>query len=379
MLVLILQSQRGIIWFFAGVILGIIATIGRNHGVYGAGAAFLATVLLVCTIGKLRQFLGLAFLFLNGIVIGYLPNILLMLGSAGFFEAFVYSIKQIVAYGSTNIALPVPWPWATKFSGEGLVFGGFKLAASLGFLLVVSFPAVGGVSLAMRRFILPDNRAVVMAATFLAALPYAQYALSRADITHLAGGMFPALIGLSVVFFNSSRYGIVLQGVLAVFSMAAVAGFSMFMESVLIKPKCKFISVDRVQICAPQSAIAKLEAVDRILQNYPAAKNKFLALPNMPLIHAIYGLKIPIWEIYTLIPRGEAFELLEIERLASAKPGLIFISDAALDGREGLRYSRLHPLVFAWIATHYRKVDGAPTTAIEKFDVYEWAGPTGGS
>ncbi len=88
----------------------------------------------------------------------------------------------------------------------------------------------------------------------------------------------------------------------------------------------------------------------------------FLAVPNMPALHAIYRTKMPIWEIYSLVPADVEFEFREIKRLECATPELVLLSDHALDGRPEFRYSRLHPQTYRWILAHYElsAVDGGP-------------------
>jgi hypothetical protein len=67
---------------------------------------------------------------------------------------------------------------------------------------------------------------------------------------------------------------------------------------------------------------------------------------------------MPIWEIYSLLPRDKDFEFAEIRRLESALPELVLLSDHALDGNPDFRYSRMHPLTYAWLISRYRPSDG---------------------
>ena len=64
----------------------------------------------------------------------------------------------------------------------------------------------------------------------------------------------------------------------------------------------------------------------------------------------------PVWEVYALTPRSEAFQLSEIGRLDATKPGFVVVFDLALDNNEALRYRNTHPLIERYIETHFIRV-----------------------
>jgi hypothetical protein len=80
---------------------------------------------------------------------------------------------------------------------------------------------------------------------------------------------------------------------------------------------------------------------------------RFLALPNLPGLHAILRTKMATWEIYALFPVDEDSEAREIARVESMLPDVILVSDHALDGNPALRFSRTRPLTYRWITTRY--------------------------
>ena len=127
-----------------------------------------------------------------GVVIGYLPILLMALLVPGFAVAFWDSIRFLFEIKATNLPLPIPWPWrvdlTSPLSGEairgvliGLLFHRDTLfLASLGMFWVVRQKL-------QRKPVSP----ALVASSFLA-LPYAHYAFSRADVRHLAQGIFPS-------------------------------------------------------------------------------------------------------------------------------------------------------------------------------------------
>jgi hypothetical protein len=90
----------------------------------------------------------------------------------------------------------------------------------------------------------------------------------------------------------------------------------------------------------------------------------------MPSIHAIFRAKMPVWEIYSLFPRDRDFEIAEIKRLESSLPELVLLSDHALDGNPEFRYSRMHPLTYAWFISRYRPFNENPKLEDFSLKVY---------
>jgi hypothetical protein len=79
---------------------------------------------------------------------------------------------------------------------------------------------------------------------------------------------------------------------------------------------------------------------------------------------------MPIWETYSLIPRDRDFEIAEIRRLESSLPESVLLSDHTLDGNPEFRYSRMHPLTYAWLISRYRLSDGNPELEDLNLKVY---------
>jgi hypothetical protein len=111
------------------------------------------------------------------------------------------------------------------------------------------------------------------------------------------------------------------------------------------------------QLWIKRSLSEKLQLIAREVQELTHNSVSFLALPNMPSIHAIFRTQMAIWEIYPLIPRDSDFEIREIRRLESSLPERVFLSDHALDGNPEFRYSRMHPLTYGWLTSRYELSD----------------------
>lgn len=372
-LVLILESSTGRTWFFGGVMLGLSAIMGRNHGVYGILATVLAVLYLLICGQRLAQLMKLSGFFVLGIVVGFSPTLLLAGLIPGFTDAFVASLIDLVQSGATNIPLVVPWPWnvapglgilvSTMEILKGLLFVGLLLAPLLTFIVLVK----------NRRTELPRSQALLAAAAFTG-LAYSHYAYSRADITHLALAIFPLLIIL-LLTGEAIRRPVILAASLLLISTIVLAQKNLFFANKILGKPLDAIEITGSKVyVAPYFNKLTKEMKDALrsdlLNGSESSPNAdFLAIPNFPTLYAMEKKKMPIWEIYALWPRKPDFEKTEIARLNIAKPGVVILSNHALDGREDMRYSLTHPLMYAWINENYQKV-ATEHLAKAELDVY---------
>lgn len=371
MLVLMLKTAKPATWLFAGICLGIAAVMGRNHGVYGAVAFILVVSVLLVQMPSRRALAGLCGYFVLGVLIGFSPTLIMMLATDGFTAAFMDSIARMFKHGATNIPLPVPWPWSVQPERLGVFWTSVTILTGIGFVFLLAFPLIGILALAFRRFDMSSDGRKILFATVAATIPYAHYAFSRPDLTHLSLGIFPALIGLMAAggLMRGSRPLALVVSLLAV-SLLALSGSNAYLAHNLIKIDHVKTDVAGEQLWVSRGLSERLQLITRELQELTGPSGKFLALPNMPSIHAIFRVKMPIWETYSLFPRDRGFEIAEIRRLESSLPELVLLSDHALDGNPDFRYSRMHPLTYAWLISRYRPSDGNPELEDLNLKVY---------
>ena len=371
MLVLMLKSVKPLEWLGAGVWLGIAAIFGRNHGVYGAVAViFVITVLLIKSSSRLT-IVKLSGYFALGVVIGFSPTFVMMLVIDGFASAFVDSIVMLFRSGTTNIGLPVPWPWLGKWEWVGFFWTALKLTTGIGFVFLVAMPLFGILVLLYQRFNLSKDSNKVLFAAVAAAIPYAHYAFSRADLVHLSLGIFPTLIALLVVGAMLGRFSSVFIASAALaFSLIALGNSQPYLSAHLFRNDFSHVDVGGEKLWVSDYVHQKLERATNALSQNPEGTNNFLALPDMPSLYAIYRTKMPIWEIYSLSPRDESFEIKEIKLLEASKPNIVLLSDHALDNNPDFRYSRMHPIIYSWIISHYRIVNNEDGLDYIDFQVY---------
>ena len=362
LLVLILRSTRPATWLAAGVCLGVAAMMGRNHGVYGAlSAAFVITLLMIK--GPSRgEIVKLTGYFSLGVVLGFSPTLAMLLSVEGFAGAFKESILALFRSGSTNIELPVPWPWSwswsERLSNNGYLTTSLLLSLSMGFVFLVAYPVVGLIVLAYRRFNIVGNATAVTFATVAAAIPYMHYSFSRADITHLTLGIFPALMGIlaAAMCMRGLRPAIVALLVFAG-SLFTLSTSQSILSLYLLKIPLVQADITDRKIWIDDGEFDRLRFATNAISTLPNGNSQFLALPNMMGLYAIYRTKSPLWEIYALSNIQAESELQQLERLELNPPDLILLSDHALDKKPEFRYSQIRPLVFEWITSKYQVVN----------------------
>lgn len=350
-------------YLIAGVGLGLIATFGRNHGVYGAlgSLGVLLWLRLPPRAGlPLVPALGLG---VAGVALGYLPVLAMIALVPGFQAAFLDSIRFLFDNGATNVPLPIPWPWTVDLAGlthfqsvRAIVIGIFFLAlpvfAGLGILWAVAGKLRGNA--------LP---APFVAAAFLG-LPYLHFALSRAGIGHLAQAIFPLLIGLLALMAGlAPRQKWPLVGLLMLASLVTVAPVQPGWRC-QFKGPCVGVSVAGSELRVEQTSAEEIAFLQKLDATHAPDGESFYAAPFWPGAYALLGKKAPNWEIYALFRRSPEFEAAEIARLQAADLAYAVILDLPLDGNEALRFANTHPLTAAWLSENFRPTGDSSDPAI---------------
>lgn len=367
MLVMMLTCRSAKSWFAAGVVLGLAAIIGRNHGVYGAVAACMLLCFLLFKQRSPGTLLRPALAFIAGTLAGFSPTLVLSALVDGFAAGFLASIIDLIDSGATNIALPVPWPWTVDRAKMGWLVWAMGVMQGLGFIAIIVLPliAIGAV---VRRPLehLNASEALMLCASF-AGLAYAHYAYSRADLIHLALAIAPLLLLMLVAGARYGRLALTSILVLGVSVIMLTPEKPMLAQLILKKPLAP-ISVNGSDLYVFPGVDVRLREVEQVFATLPNTRDNFLAIPDTPALYAMYGTRMPIWEIYSLSIRNAAFEAPELARLKAAAPDVVLLSDHALDNKPELRYSKTHPVLHQWITDNYRPSLGsmAPTT----FQVY---------
>jgi hypothetical protein len=358
-----LRNPDVIAQWLLGVMIGLAAVWGRNHGVYASVAAVLALGLLALQ-GIRLPLAGFARIVAGG-VIGYAPILAMMAFSPGFATSFIASVTVIFARGSTNMAVPIPWPWTLTGSGlhgwaliNRAVVSGF-ITATIAYPLAM----IGwiGWRLVQRQTIPP-----ALVAPALVALPYAHYALSRAEQAHFARAGLPMLVGLLILVAGIRARAVRwLMGGALLLAVMVAQGSQNPAWWCMRYHHCHAVALrDTTVWLSPWDAnlVGFVFAADA---HFAANGAPVLALPYLPGAYPMLQKPSPLWDNYPTWAVGPDQEHADIARIEHARPPLLLFSSRALDKDPTQRFARTHPLTNAYLAEHYQR------TALHYYDDVE--------
>lgn len=369
MLVLMMTSQRARSWFAAGLILGVAAMMGRNHGVYGAFAALLLAAFLLLKQERRAVLAKPMLAFVAGTIIGFSPTFVMAALIDGFAAGFIESLRELVRSGATNLSLPVPWPWNFSKAHLRWLDWGTGVTKGLAFIAILVVPIAAILALVRRPLAQFRPVHIVILCASFAGIAYAHYAYSRADLTHLALSIAPLILALPSIAVLAG-HPIVMSTALLGVSILVLAPEVPYLAQPLSRTPSTTATINGTDIYVPNWINARLQSAKQVFATVPGARDNFLAIPDSPGLYAIYKQKMQIWEIYSLWPRDPSFERSELSRLQVNAPKVIFLSNQALDGRPELRYSSTHPILYQWIVDNYRLDPALQASANPPWEVY---------
>ncbi len=354
-------------YFLAGVVVGMAAVFGRNHGLYGAvGSLGVVAWLRIGPSTPTGAIKGLLY-WSAGVAAGFLPIAVMALFIPGFAAAFVESVRLLFEQSGTNLPLPIPWPWTVDF--RALPFGQLVRGVLTGtfFIGLLIFGVTTIAAVCIRRAAGRSVPPALVACAFLA-LPYAHYAFSRADVGHLAHGVYPLLIGCFVLL--ASARPLLRWPLSLALCAASIWVMYVFHPGWLCwrSDQCVNINIAGSQLIVDSSVANDVALLRQLTNQYAPSNESFIAAPFWPGAYALLERKAPVWEIYPLFPRTPAFEQKEIERIKAADIAFAIVFDMPLDGREELRFRNTHPLIHQYIMDHFERI---PDAAHPTYQIYK--------
>jgi hypothetical protein len=358
-------------YFLAGAAVGLAAVFGRNHGVYGIVGSLITLAWLSFKTQQCQQFELSALrsgsmLWAAGVVTGFAPVLLMAALVPGFAEAFWQSVLLLLEQESTNLSLPVPWPWRVDFThGTAVVVVRSLLVGSffVTLILFVVFTAYWVIRETLHCRPVPPN---LIAAASLAG-PYAHFAYSRADIAHLAQGIFPLLIGiLAILATRKKGVQFLLTLALCVASLWVALAIHPGWQC-MTTTQCVNIRLSDDDIQVRRRVKEDIEFLRELDRDLTPGGAPFVVTPFWPGAYAVMQRRSPIWEIYALFPRSEAFQRAEIDRIIAAQPGFILVLDIELRAKGDFRYRTTHALTYQYIRDNFERLPYPDKPAYEVY------------
>jgi len=338
--------------FIAGLFVGLAAFMGRNHGAYNCLAFFLL-ILLVWFKGDKTHLMKRMAYWLVGIIVGYSPMLIMFTILPGFFNSFIDGILSLLRSGRTNITLPIPWPWILDYSKMGVIQGVRIFLLRAFFVILPTYYLLTTMDILLCKRNQLQQKALQIACT-LVGMMYMHHCFARADITHLAQGIHPFLIGslsmpISFKFINSYKLKTII--LMLILGMTFItAGFS--------RPYIKMITradmYTDYNICGDVLRILKtkaklIDAVKKINLHLVGPDEGLLLAPHWPTLYPILLKESPLWRIYFLVHEDELRQKEMINDLKKKGVNWVILEDVALDGRDDLRFRNTHELLWKHI------------------------------
>lgn len=301
-----------------------------------------------------------------GVATGYAPILIMALLVPGFATGFWDSIRLMFEMKTTNIPLPIPWPWRVNSNSmspgdaaRGVLIGLFFIAAVVFGVLTIAW--------AVWQKIHAKQISPALVATASLTLPYAHYAYSRADVGHLALGIFPLLIGCLVLLAAQPAK---IKWPLALILCTASLWVSLLSHpgwQCHISKQCVDVEISRNILRVDPGTANDIGLLRTLDQQYAPDGQAFITTPFWPGAYALLERKSPMWEIYALLPASKSFEVAEIDRIRKAKPRFAFVYDLPLDGRDELRFKNTHSLTHQYILDNFDRLQNSSNPAYQIF------------
>jgi hypothetical protein len=334
-------------------VVGLAAVFGQNHGVYGvAGSLGVMAYLAIRALGFSRARVAADVLWQSVLLVGVGGVLAVPLGFA---LSLWRDILFLLELKATNLPLAVPWPWRVPFGQTSPLDAARGVLVGLFFIAIVAYGLLG-IAWAWSDKAANKPASPCWWRPHFLALPYAHFAYSRADVGHLAQG----------ISLSSSAPLCCWQASLQ--DQVAVCYTALWRKLLVMLPlhpgdsatglQCVETDVAGGKLKIDPGTASDLAMLNKLADQFAPGNRSFIATPFWPGAYATLGRKSPMWEIYALFPRGEAFERAELERIRTANPGFAMIYDLPLDTRDELRFRNTHPMIDQYIRDHFEPVSG---------------------
>ncbi len=344
-----------------GIFTGLMAVMGRNHGVYLAVAFALFIPLAAQGRGLRGWFIG-SLAWVAGIVVGYLPQLLMLKAVPGYWPEFQGNLVAIVARG-TNLAMPVPWPWRVDMAlppwrwGSALLEGCFFVALPV--FLALALVRVFRLNVAQ----LAQQR--VLAAATCVTLPYAHFAFSRPDTVHLGHAAPTLVLGLLALSFTAARprvWKVVTPGLLAASLLANF--FQTGLAQMTFPPSGGNVAVEvrsRKLSVGPEEARLLLCGT-KLAGEVAAPDERILFLPNLAGLYPSTDRLSPIRKLDFIFPASLGDESRTIREMEESRVQWVMMRDYVIAGQDDLRFRNSNPLLFAHLTRFFTpfQMEGLP-------------------
>lgn len=345
--------------FVAGIFIGVAAIFGRNHGLYGSMSFFLLILFVWYKIDR-DNLIKKIVSWLAGILVGYLPMLVMFILVPGFYDSFVESIRFLFCIGGTNLPFPIPWPWKVDYSHLALADVAKTFSLGMLFLLLPTFYTFMVIHLIGSKGNTLQNKSL-LAATVFVGIMYMHHAFSRADLNHLAQSIHPLLIGiLTLPFIFKNRYHkvvsagfIIIISVMSYYTILSVSPY--YLKATAPYDAYLKINILGDHIWVDRSTANLISTVQQI-NKYVQPGEELLIAPYWPSFYPILQRESPLREIYFIFGETEENQGKMILKLKEENVNWAILGDDPIDGRDDLRFKNRYHLLWQYIMNNFESV-----------------------
>jgi hypothetical protein len=351
---------------YLGLCVGLGACFGRNIGLYLAVGSFALLLFADRTpraaADRLPLLKSRLAAWTGGLVVGYLPMLLLVALAPGFLATFAETVREMFASGATNIPAPVPWPWLVETAGLSLVGALRPLVLGTFFVVVPLFCAATLISATIRRGAVEP---LWLAATCISA-PYLHHAFARADVSHQAAVvptfLIAALAASATLVPRPAMERRARDAALSAFlvGVAAVTAVSILQHRPLwariqtgVTTLVPFELDGTTYLIHRRGSreLRTLRTVDAAVTN---SGRELLIVPYMPGAYRLLKRRAPVSRLLFMNTASEQLQHRVIRQMESNDVGWVVVSDRPFKGDERYRLSRTYPLLAKYLRDNYR-------------------------
>ena len=356
--------------FEAGVLVGLAALLGKNHGLYCAAAmlCLLAFVHFRIDPGRpdLRGFARRLAAWGGGVAAGFAP-LLALLPLPGFFASYTDSFRFFLLQGKTNYPEPFPWPWLilrAKLDPDGGkldALGRLELTAFGTILLLVPVFFIGAAFLMAGTQRENLGRRVLLLAGATVGLFYAHHMYSRTDFFHLTQSLHPVLLGVLALPLAVSRPRLavawLVPALVAATLLTAVPQMPLY-HRLTAGPEAPFVPYslrgDRIFIPFRQAEV--LEAVRRNLETRVPKGEPVLFAAHIPGYYPAFDRESPVWDTYPMWPGIGGLDERMLGELKRKNVRWALVATYPMPGSEELRFQNSYPKVWDYLMESFDRV-----------------------
>jgi len=344
--------------FFLGLTTGLALTFGFNLFIYVSASTCVALLMGILLFSHDNTYILPA--FFPGFLIASSFFLWPFITDSAFRRMFTQRrIISIIKRRSTNLPLPIPWPFKPIPSAFGTLNTVRQYFIKLLFLCIAFIPAI---SLLIFGLLQPGHDLtgspgsgleIILGSASAGILAW-QHAYSRADFPHLAQSISPLIVCSFCLVSYVIPYDVSTLTIMMIYLYLAWPLMAQFTGRLFLKGGGNLTQLKNgssILMSAREKSI--LSTVEQMSMNAARSHGTVLALPNLVWVYPLLDLKTPVYDMFCVFPASSIQQSEMINQAVINNVKCALISNRKIDGRDDLRFSNTHPLVWDWLNTHF--------------------------